>query len=276
MLSGVHIPLSAFAGVDLTHIRAVELRTDRTEAGRVHLADLAFTAEGTAEAAGPALPAGNPALVPCRRRRAGERYACAVAQVVWGRDLDPEEIATALPLVATAAGRRAYATWLAATPETLALRLQRYLQPLTQASVDASGLVEQLSPAGRRSWEAAQAELASDLRWSYPSYETPAQITDALFETYLGAPADAAGRSYWIGRIQSGRSPAELARALRRTTAHRQFLVTDWYQELLGRSPDSASLDYWTGRLAADGSEKILVVTLMNSERFRQLALAST
>ncbi|HMJ77509.1 MAG TPA: hypothetical protein VK507_16130, partial [Iamia sp.] len=276
VLSGVHIPLSAFAGVDLTHIRAVELRTDRTEAGRVHLADLAFTAEDTAEAAGPALTAGNPALVLCRRRSAEERFACAVAQVVWGRDLTPEELAGALPVVATAAGRRAYATWLAATPETLALRLQRHLQPLTQASVDASGLIEQLSPAGRRSWEAAQAEMATELMWSYPGYESPAQITDALFETYLGAPADAAGRSYWIGQMQAERPPAVLARALRRTAAHRRFLVTDWYQELVGHGPDSASLDYWTGRLLADGSEKILVVTLMNSERFRQLALVST
>ncbi|HEX7134559.1 MAG TPA: hypothetical protein VF228_18440, partial [Iamia sp.] len=276
VLSGVRIPLSAFSGVDLTHIRAVELRTDRTNAGRVHLADLAFTAEATAEAAAPALTAGAAVLAPCRRPSAGERFACAVAQTVWGRDLMTDEIAAALPLVSTAAGRRAYATWMAATPEAFALRLLQHVQPLTQAPLDGFGLTDQLSPAGRRSWEAAQAELASTLRWQAPGFTTPEQIVDALYETYLGAPADASGRSFWVARIRAGRSPAELARTLRRSTAHRQVLVTNRFRQILGYSPDSGSLAYWTGRLADDGSEKGLVVALMTDERFRQLAISSS
>lgn len=276
VLSGVRIPLSAFGGLDLTRVRAVEVRADRTNAGRVHLADLAFTAEATAEAAGPTLAAGGAVLAPCRARRAEDRYACAVGQVVFGRDLTPEEIAAARPLMGTAAGRRAYATWQAATPEAFGLRLLQHVQPLTQSGVDPRGALDQVSPTGRRSWEAAQAELAASLVFSHPGYESPAQVTDALFETYLGSGADAAGRSYWIQQLGAGRSPSDLARQLRRSTAHRRLLVTDRYRELVGYSPDSASQDYWSGRLLQPGSEKVLVVTLMGTERFRQLALSST
>ena len=274
VLAGVRIPLEAFGGVDLTHVRAVELRTDRTDAGRVHLADLAFTAEGVGDAAAPALAAGG-VTSPCLRS-ADARFACAVAQVVWGRDLTTDEVSGVLPLVRTATGRRSYATWLAATPEAFELRLLSHVQPLTQASVEPFGLLAAVSPTGRRSWEAAQTELARNLRYSYPGYVTPEQITDALFETYLAAPADATGRSYWVGQIAGDRSPSDLARTLRRTVAARQRVVTDRYRQIVGYAPDSASLTYWTGRLVDGGAEKALVVELLSSARFRQLSVSTT
>lgn len=274
VLAGVRIPLGAFAGVDLTSVRAVELRTDRTDAGRVHLADLAFTIEGTDDAAGPAIAAGGPVAAPCRRSAAA-RYACAVAQVVYGRDLDPDELHGAEQVAATAAGRRGLATWLAATPEALELRLGQQLQPLTQTPLDPSGISGLLSGAGRRSWEAALAELADELRWQTPTLGTPERITDALYETYLGRPAEGAGRAYWVGQIRSGRSAAALARSLRTSAEVRRRMVVDRYQEILGYAPDSASLSYWTGRLTADGSEKALVVALLSTDRFRALSASN-
>jgi len=274
VLAGVRIPLSAFAGVDLTRIRAVELRTDRTDAGRVHLADLAFTDEGTDGAAGPSIAPGAGIAEPCRRSPAA-RFACAVAQVVWGRDLTLEELPGAEQVAQTAAGRRSLATWLSATPEAFELRLAQHLQPLTQAAVDPSGLIDRLSPTARRSWEAALAELATRSRWEHPGYVTPEQITDALYETYLGRRADPSGRAYWVGQIRAGRPPEVLARVLRRSLEVRRLIVTDRYRELLGYAPDGASLSYWADRLTADGSERALVVALLGTERVRQLAVSS-
>ena len=43
ILNQVRFPLSSFAGVDLTDVRSVELRFDRTRSGVVSVADLAFT-----------------------------------------------------------------------------------------------------------------------------------------------------------------------------------------------------------------------------------------
>ncbi len=275
VLSGVRIPLSAFPGIDLTRIRVVELRTDRTDAGRVHLADLAFTAEATADAAGPAITAGAAANPPCRQTTEA-RTACAVAQVVWGRDLAAEEVQAARPLMATDAGRRAYAAWLAATPEAFQLRMAQHAQPLTASTPDPYGLYELLSPAGRRSWEAGQTELAETLAWSSSAYASPAQVVDALYETYLAARADDQGRAYWIEQIGEGRSPSALARALRRSAAARQRVVVDRYRQIVGYTPGDAARSYWTDRLVDGGAEKALVVTLMNSERFRQLATSSS
>jgi hypothetical protein len=64
VLNGVRLPLSAFSTVDLTRIKAVELRFDRTAAGRLSIADLAFTQEGTGSAE--AATQGATVVAPCR------------------------------------------------------------------------------------------------------------------------------------------------------------------------------------------------------------------
>lgn len=272
VLSGVRIPLTAFAGVDLTRVRAVEIRPDRTDAGRVRLADLAFTAEGVADAAAPALPTPTPVAVPPCRRTAGERVACAVSQVLWGRDLEPAELGPVLPLTTTVAGRKALVTWLLATPEALGLRLQQHASRLTQANLEPLNLAALVSPAGRRSWEAALDEVAAKLRGT-PGYSSAPQVVDGLYETY-GTTAQGAGRTYWIGQLDGGGSPTVLARTLRRSLPQRQALVTERYREILGYGPDASSLAYWSGRIGDDGGERALVAALMGTERFRLLALS--
>ncbi|HEU5151797.1 MAG TPA: hypothetical protein VFU19_14950 [Iamia sp.] len=275
VLAGVRIPLSAFAGVDLTRIRAVELRTDRTDAGRIHLADLAFTAEGTAEAAGPAM-AGGRVTSPCLRT-AESRFACAVSQAVHGRDLAGYEVDAVVPLLRTAAGRRAYVTLTTAGSEAFEVRLLQHLQRLTQAPIETAGILPMLPPAQRRSWETAQTVLADELMYSFPTYASPEQIVDGLYETHLGARADAAGRSYWVGRIGSGAArPSDLSRSLRRSAAARRIVVVNRYRQLVGYSPDSASVTYWSGRLLNGGGERALVVELMSTARFHQLAGSTT
>lgn len=80
---------------------------------------------------------------------------------------------------------------------------------------------------------------------------------DALYAHVLGRTPDAAGRAYWIGRIDSGASTraAVLASfsesAEHRARVHDDVLVQAAYLAVLDRPVDPDGADYWTGRLAA-------------------------
>lgn len=274
VLTGVRLPLDRFVGVDLTRIRAIELRFDRTGAGRVTLADLAFTDEGTGSTSATTGPSLATPPKPACRGTASQRWACALVQLAWGRDPDPAELGSLAKGYGTADGRRRTISTVLAAPEARNQVLGRFQQAYVGEPVDPEYLDAVLSDAGRRWWDAGRIELSSSLIF-LGSFTTSEQLVDALYVAYLGRPADPAGLAYWASKVRAGDGTGadRLARSLAATATHRGRLVDERYRQILGRGPDAAGRSYWIGRLAQRGGEQALVSSLLATESFRAWAV---
>ncbi|MCU1370413.1 MAG: hypothetical protein JWO77_1607 [Ilumatobacteraceae bacterium] len=272
VLNGVRLPLASFTGVDLTRIRAVELRFDRTGGGRLALADLAFTLESTGASAG--ATTGATAVTPtpsyCRRTPAS-RWACAVAQLAWTRDPTPSEVTSLAAGYATVGGRKAAIARALGGPTAAERHHLQYLQTYLQSDVDTASF-EVLSASGRRYWDIAVVELTAGLAGSSPMVATPADTVRAAYEAITGRAPDPAGLAYWTPKVQAGKA-RDLAASLVRSTAARGRIVDERYRQILGRAPDASGRAYWVGKLSAVGGEQALVNSLMATESFRLAAI---
>jgi hypothetical protein len=273
VLNGLRLPLGSFSGVDLTRVRAVELRFDHTRGGRLSFSDLAFTREGTGSATPPTT--GPPTVAPPRpacRGTAAVRWACALAQQAWGRDPDPYELRLLAAGYRTADTRRRTVVAVVNGSASADLRYRRFVEAYTQDDIDAAWMDAVLSPAGRTVWEAGLVDLTAGFAYSSPSLSTTARTIDAAYQALTGRPVDPGGLAFWSPKVEAG-GPAKLAASLVKTTAHRTLVVRDRYRQILGRSPDSGGLAYWVGRLASPGGEQALVTSLLATESFRVAAI---
>lgn len=95
------------------------------------------------------------------------------------------------------------------------------------------------------------------------SAEAPALYVASLFHSLLGRDADAAGQSYWVGRLDGGAFLHDVAAAL---VSSREFLIDridDAYAQTLARPPEADALNYWLGQ-----SEELLEIKLLASDEF--------
>jgi hypothetical protein len=274
VLNGLRIPLSSFTGIDLSRVRAVELRFDRTGGGRLALSDLAFTQEGTGAAASSTVGAGAvaPSASFCRRN-AAYRWACAVGELAWGRDPTPPEAASLAAGYATTAGRQKAIARALGGPTAADLHHAQFLQAYIQDEVDTEWMRSSLTPTGRTYWDVAVVDLAGAFAGSSPTLATPSDVVEALYESILGRRADAGGLAYWTPKVQAGGGARALAANLIRTSAARGRVVDERYRQILGRSPDASGRSYWVGKLASPGGEQALVASLMRTESFRLAAI---
>ncbi|HWJ96880.1 MAG TPA: hypothetical protein VNQ33_01905 [Acidimicrobiales bacterium] len=273
VLNGVRLPLSSFAGIDVTRVRAIELRFDRTGAGRLAIADLAFTQEGLGSAAANTTGVGpiTPPASPCRRTSAA-RWACAVGQLAWGRDPTTAEISWLGAGYATAAGRKRIVARALGGPTAHGLRHAQFLQTYLQDEVDPAWVSSSLSANGKKHWDTATVDLVGAFAFSSASLATPDDVVRAAYESILGRPADTGGLAHWAPKVRNGGARA-MAANLVRTEAARGRIVDERYAQVLGRAADPAGRAYWVKRLATPGGEQALMASLMATEAFRTWAI---
>ena len=273
VLNGLRLPLSSFAGVDLTRVRAIELRFDRTGAGRLAIADLAFTQEGLGAATSNTAGVGPvaPPTTPCRRSAAA-KWACAVGQLAWGRDPSPAEISWLGAGYGSAVGRKQAIARALGGPTAHGLRHAQFLQTYLQGEVDPQWVTSSLSANGKKFWDAATVDLVATFAGSSSSLSTPEDVVRAAYESILGRPADPGGLAYWAPKVRNGGARA-MAASLVRTETARGRIVDERYAQVLGRTPDSAGRAYWVAKLASPGGEQALVASLMGTETFRTWAI---
>ncbi len=110
-------------------------------------------------------------------------------------------------------------------------------------------------------------------------------IVDDLYTDTLGRGADAAGRQYWVQRIQGGASVAAVAAAfygspeyVTRKGGTYDRWVADLYGVLLSRSADQSGLTFWTGQASQIGSQSVALEFYQSEEsrRARVTALYRT
>ena len=252
LLNGLRLPLSSFTAIDLTRVRAVELRFDRTGGGRLALADLAFTQEGTGSAAASTTGVGpiTPPQAFCRRS-AASRWACAVGQLAWGRDPTPSEVAPLAAGYPTASGRQKASARALGGPTAAGLHHAQFLQTFLQEETYPESMDAALTASGRKYWDVAVVDLAASFANS-PSLATAADVVQAAYESIAGRAADPSG--------------------LVRSAGARGRVVDERYRQILGRAPDASGRSYWVAKLADPGGEQALVASLMATESFRAAA----
>ena len=273
VLNGVRIPTSAFAGVDLTHIRTVELAFDKTNAGRLSISDLAFTREDTGDAVGPTSGGATTAAVrPECRRTPAARWACSIAQLLWGRDPNSNELTRLARGYSTAAGRRTAIASAVASPSAALLHETRFGERYTQAPISADPTAF-LTAAGRAHWDVGVVELVDALTYSSGGVASTRGIIESAYQAFTGRSADASGLAYWTPRVDES-GPRALATSLAKTTAYRGRVVDQRYREIVGRAADPSGRAYWVAKLATVGGEQLLVRSLLDTGSFQTAAIA--
>lgn len=110
---------------------------------------------------------------------------------------------------------------------------------------------------------------------THPARRTPpataesspsAALVDRLFEAMLRRPADAAGRDYWTGRLQSGDPALEVVEGLALSPEGRYKAVDRLYRHTLDRPGDPAGLAFWTGLLTDTGRADLVASFLLSSD----------
>ena len=133
-----------------------------------------------------------------------------------------------------------------------------------------------LDPSGRAYWSAkllttsrpeVLAQLVGSAEYFRRAGSTNAGFVTAAYQTVLGRGTDAAGKAYWVSKLNAGMSRAQFARTLVASTEFRRRTVDAAYQLVLGRAPDAAGRSYWTTKLATTRVE-VLLIQLASSSAY--------
>lgn len=276
VLNGVRVPLSAFAGVDLTKVRAVEVRFDRTSSGRALVSDLALTAEGTGERVGP--PEGAATTGPLGGsclRSSGTRWGCALASVVWGREAwagdELEDLARTFAGSASARGIRV--NIIVRGPSAGRVAVGRPAQALFGDGYFEEELPSRIAAAGGV-WEEALVRMADGVLGATGATASPGGAVDAIYVALVGRLPGSEARTYWSAQLRQRGGGARLARALVASPERAERVVAERYRQILGRNPDAGGRAHWVPVLRKSGGEQTLVSALLRTPEFTQRALA--
>jgi Domain of unknown function (DUF4214) len=110
--------------------------------------------------------------------------------------------------------------------------------------------------------------------------ETRTVPTAALGDTYiatlyqglLGHAADPHGLAYWLGQLNAGVSPTQVAKGILGSTEYSSREVESLYENILGRQADLAGLDYAVNTIYNGGTFDQVKENLLASDEFFQAA----
>lgn len=95
---------------------------------------------------------------------------------------------------------------------------------------------------------------------------------DAAYQAILSRPAEPAGKSYWLARLASGDTRAEVALGITSSFEREAARVEGNYQAMLDTRPDAQSVDYWVSQLAAGTSDEDVIAFMADTREFFQQA----
>lgn len=148
------------------------------------------------------------------------------------------------------------------------------------ADLFVQALDRQLDPSGRAYWSnklktLTRPEVLARLTGSSEFYNGAGgqipSFVDAVYQSVLGRTPDAAGRTYWINRLNGGTSVSQVARSLTASTEYRRNQVDAAYGRILDRPADPSGRAYWTNKLGTTRIE-VLLASLAGSGEFYERA----
>ena len=110
--------------------------------------------------------------------------------------------------------------------------------------------------------------------------DTDAAFVQRLYVGLLGYHGDGGGLAFWVGRLQAGSSPAEVAAAFLQAggaagQTDAQF-VAGLFQSLLGRAPDAAGLAFWTSPGPLAGGRGAVAAAIAQTDEAKAHAATAT
>jgi hypothetical protein len=115
------------------------------------------------------------------------------------------------------------------------------------------------------------ANLAAALYASNEFYEgaggTPESYVDLVYISIVERPADAAGKAFWVRRLEAGQPRSVIARNFWLSTESNARRVGRLYGRFLLRNPDPASRTAWAKRLVTE-DDKVLAAALVASDEY--------
>ncbi|URD62167.1 DUF4214 domain-containing protein [Sphingomonas sp. KRR8] len=151
-------------------------------------------------------------------------------------------------------------------PDGIAAEITRLYDTVLHRQPDALGLdqwVDAVEDHGTTFKQVAAAFLASAEFQARTGSLSNADYVEFLYQSALGRPSDAAGKSYWVGQLQAGADRADLLIGFSESQEHRAltadivnkgyFNTDDTYQAVAllydgfaNRHPDASGLIYWS------------------------------
>ncbi|QYG93760.1 DUF4214 domain-containing protein [Iamia sp. SCSIO 61187] len=91
--------------------------------------------------------------------------------------------------------------------------------------------------------------LATDEFYEREGGASPAGFVQALYNSVLDRAPDEEGSAYWLGRLETGATRAQVAHGFVFSGDRLALVIEDAYDRVLGRTADSGGRTYWAGRL---------------------------
>lgn len=100
------------------------------------------------------------------------------------------------------------------------------------------------------------------------------QFVDLVYQNVLGRPADAGGKSFWLGQLNGGTTRGAMMLGFSESpeyvnTIRNSVYVTMMYTGMLRRSPDQGGFDFWKGYLGGGNSGLALINGFLASSEYR-------
>lgn len=168
------------------------------------------------------------------------------------------------------AGRRNELTQqLVKTDEYAGVRVDALYRLILQRGADAKGRTYWVGEVGNgtRLDQIATFFFGGDEYFSRQG-KTNGGFVDGLYRDILHRAADAKGRAFWVGQLDSGALDRPgVAAEFYASIESRNDRVTTLYQEILNRNPDSKGKAYWAGEIR-DLGDLVLASFLASSDEY--------
>jgi uncharacterized protein YkwD len=196
------------------------------------------------------------------------RYTDAVHQRFLGRSATSGELSFWSSAVA-GGNRGALTRALSLSDEWAGSRVAELYRTILGRDAEAAGRAGWVDAIGRgmRLEQVAAGMYGSPERFA-ASGSTNAGFVDGLYQDILGRPADPAGRSDWVARLDRRHlTRAQVADGFYGSVESRTDRVRSLYAEILDRAAEPAGEAHWVRQLATMG-DVVLAASLASSEEF--------
>ena len=100
------------------------------------------------------------------------------------------------------------------------------------------------------------------------------QFVDLVYQNVLGRPADAGGKSYWLGQLNGGMPRGQMMIGFSESVEYLSTIasstyVTMMYVGMLKRQPDTSGFNFWVGYLNQGNSGQALINGFLGAAEYR-------
>jgi hypothetical protein len=121
---------------------------------------------------------------------------------------------------------------------------------------------------GNRTMVVPTATIGPDPYFPRPNPDVQTALVKGFYNSILNRPGEPAGIAYWVGLLDAGVTPTDVAMDFIRSPEHRTLQVNSYYLNLLGRAPDPAGRDYWVNLLLAGRDETQVMAAFVASPEY--------